>query len=347
MCNGEWCSVLVYIGIGNNSQVVEMIGKLLVSSEYIKSELIVGQVVFIGSNFMLEEIVYIVVIKKFYLQVLDFIFVNVVQMCLVVMMKVCIMEFDKKKFDEFGIKWDLVIDGLVGGFIYNWIINFYFGVVCEGSIFEGKFFLFGIQLFFGIVIFIILQINLMMQIGDVWELVVLQLVVCSGGMVDFLVGGEVLILICQVFGEVIVDYKLYGIKLYIVLVVNSSGDIVIDIQIEISKIDFIINVFGYLGFFIWCVEMQMNVYVGDIIVIFGLVDFNVLKIFDKVFGLGDILVFGVLFCLCNFQCNCIDLVMFIMLMIVEVSLLENCVLIDKSNWLCDDLCKIVGSEIVD
>ena len=347
MRNGERRSVSVHIGTGNNSQAAEMIGKLLASSEHIKSESIAGQVVLTGSNLTPEETAHIAAIKKLYPQVLDFTSANAVQMRPVVMMKVRIMEFDKKKLDELGIKWDSVIDGPAGGLTHNWITNPYFGVVREGSIFEGKPILPGTQSFLGIATSITSQINLMMQTGDAWELAAPQLAARSGGTADFLVGGEVPIPIRQAFGEVTVDYKPYGIKLHIAPVVNSSGDIATDIQTEISKIDPTINVLGYPGFLTRRAETQMNVHVGDTIVISGLVDSNASKTFDKVPGLGDIPVLGALFRSRNFQRNRTDLVMFITPTIVEASSPENRALIDKSNRLRDDLRKTAGSEIVD
>lgn len=347
MRNGERRSVSVHIGTGNNSQAAEMIGKLLASSEHIKSESIAGQVVLTGSNLTPEETTHIAAIKKLYPQVLDFTSANAVQMRPVVMMKVRIMEFDKKKLDELGIKWDSVIDGPAGGLTHNWITNPYFGVVREGSIFEGKPILPGTQSFLGIATSITSQINLMMQTGDAWELAAPQLAARSGGTADFLVGGEVPIPIRQAFGEVTVDYKPYGIKLHIAPVVNSSGDIATDIQTEISKIDPTINVLGYPGFLTRRAETQMNVHVGDTIVISGLVDSNASKTFDKVPGLGDIPVLGALFRSRNFQRNRTDLVMFITPTIVEASSPENRALIDKSNRLRDDLRKTAGSEIVD
>lgn len=347
MRNGERRSVSVHIGTGNNSQAAEMIGKLLASSEHIKSESIAGQVVLTGSNLTPEETAHIAAIKKLYPQVLDFTSANAVQMRPVVMMKVRIMEFDKKKLDELGIKWDSVIDGPAGGLTHNWVTNPYFGVFREGSPFKDLGVLPGTQSFLGIATSITSQINLMMQTGDAWELAAPQLAARSGGTADFLVGGEVPIPIRQAFGEVTVDYKPYGIKLHIAPVVNSSGDIATDIQTEISKIDPTINVLGYPGFLTRRAETQMNVHVGDTIVISGLVDSNASKTFDKVPGLGDIPVLGALFRSRNFQRNRTDLVMFITPTIVEASSPENRALIDKSNRLRDDLRKTAGSEIVD
>ena len=347
MRNGERRSVSVHIGTGNNSQAAEMIGKLLASSEHIKSESIAGQVVLTGSNLTPEETAHIAAIKKLYPQVLDFTSANAVQMRPVVMMKVRIMEFDKKKLDELGIKWDSVIDGPAGGLTHNWITNPYFGVVREGSIFDGKPVYPGTQSFLGIATSITSQINLMMQTGDAWELAAPQLAARSGGTADFLVGGEVPIPISQAFGEVTVEYKPYGIKLHIAPVVNSSGDIATDIQTEISKIDPTVTIQGYPGFLTRRAETQMNVHVGDTIVISGLVDSTASKTFDKLPGLGDIPVLGALFRSRNFQRNRTDLVIFITPTIVEASSPENRALIDKSNRLRDDLRKTAGSEIVD
>lgn len=350
MRNGDRRSVSVHIGTGNNAQAAQTIGKLLAGSEHIKSESIGGQVVLTGSNLSPEETAHIAAIKKLYPQVLDFTTANAVQMRPVVMMKVRIMEFDKKKLDELGIKWDSVIDGPSGGLEHNWITNPYFGVFPGsemGQQFKDLGVLPGTQSFLGIATSIGSQINLMMQTGDAWELAAPQLAARSGGVADFLVGGEVPIPIREAFGEVTVEYKPYGIKLHIAPVVNSAGDIATDIQTEISRIDPTVNVLGYPGFLTRRAETQLNVHAGDTIVISGLVDATAAKTFDKLPGLGDIPVLGALFRSRNFQRNRTDLVMFITPTVVDANSPENRALIEKSDRLRDDLRKVAGSEIVD
>ena len=81
----------------------------------------------------------------------------------------------------------------------------------------------GTPSYLGIATSIASQIDLMMQDGNAWELATPQLSARSGGVADFLVGGEVPIPITQGLGETTVEYKQYGIKLHIAPIVNSRG----------------------------------------------------------------------------------------------------------------------------
>jgi pilus assembly protein CpaC len=205
----------------------------------------------------------------------------------------------------------------------------------------------GTPSYFGIATSIASQINLMMQDGSAWELAAPQLSARSGGVADFLVGGEVPIPISQGLGETTVEYKQYGIKLHIAPIVNSKGDISTDIETEISKIDPSVNVQGYPGFITRRASAQLNVHEGDTIVISGLVDASASKTFDKVPGLGDIPVLGALVRSRDFQRNRTDLVIFVTPIVITPDSPENRELIEKSDRLRDDFRKVAGKDIVD
>lgn len=345
--DGTRRSVSVHIIGGNIEQVADMVRKLLDGNDAISVNVVGANVVLTGSDLSQGDMARIVAIKKLYPQVLNFTAANAVEMKPTVMMRVRIMEFDKKAMSDIGIKWDSVIDGPAGGLTHNWITNPYYGVLNEGSPFKGKALLPGTQSFLGIATTITSKINLMMQDGMAWELASPQLSARSGGVADFLVGGEVPIPISQGLGETTVQYKPYGIKLHIAPVVNSKGDISTDIETEISKIDPSINVQGYPGFITRRTSAQLNVHEGDTIVISGLVDSSASKTFDKLPGLGDIPILGALFRSRNFQRNRTDLVIFVTPIIVNADSPENREQIEKSDRLRDDFRKVAGKDIVD
>ena len=345
--DGSRRSVSIHIIGGNIEQVADMVRKLLDGNAAISVNVVGANVVLTGSDLSQGDAARIVAIKKLYPQVLDLTTASAVQMKPTVMMRVRIMEFDKKAMSDIGIKWDSVIDGPAGGYSHNWVTNPYYGVVNEGSIFDAKNVLPGTQSFLGIATTITSKINLMMQDGMAWELASPQLSARSGGVADFLVGGEVPIPVSQGLGETTVQYKPYGIKLHIAPLVNSKGDISTDIETEISKIDPSINVQGFPGFITRRATTQMNVHEGDTIVISGLVDANASKTFDKLPGLGDIPILGALFRSRNFQRNRTDLVIFVTPIIVNADSPENREQIEKSDRLRDDFRKVAGKEIVD
>jgi pilus assembly protein CpaC len=347
MADGSQRSVSVHVVVGNSAEAAGMVERLLGEDSAISVATVGGNVVLTGSDLSQADMAHIAAIRKIYPQVLDFTSANAVEMKPTVMMRVRIMEFDKKAMSELGIKWDSTIDGPAGGLTHAWVTNPYYGVVREGSIFADKPVWPGTQSYLGIATSIASQINLMMQDGNAWELAAPQLSARSGGVADFLVGGEVPIPISQGLGETTVEYKQYGIKLHIAPVVNSKGDISTDIETEISKIDPSVNVQGYPGFITRRASAQLNVHEGDTIVISGLVDASASKTFDKVPGLGDIPVLGALFRSRDFQRNRTDLVIFVTPIVITPDSPENRELIEKSDRLRDDFRKVAGKDIVD
>ena len=355
MRDGSQRSVAVHVGLGNAGQTAVLVRKLLGEDSDISVNSIAGKVVLTGSNLSQVDMAHVAAIKKMYPQVLDFTTANAVQMKPMVMMKVRIMEFRKNAMNQIGIKWDSVIDGPSGGLVHDWKTNAMYrmtpstfsGIDGSGKAVTLPLQVSGTAAYFGIATSIASKINLMMQTGNAWELAEPQLAARSGGVADFLVGGEVPIPVDQGLGSTSVQYKNYGIKLHIEPVVNSAGDISADLETEISRIDPSVTVNGYPGFITRRATAQVNVHTGQTIVISGLVDANAAKSFDKVPGLGQIPILGALFHSRDFQANRTDLVIFVTPLVVNPDSPENKKMIDKSNRLRDDFRKTIGSDIVE
>ena len=355
MRDGSQRSVAVHVGVGNSDQAAELVRRLLERSPSISVNSVAGSVVLTGSDLSPTDLAQVAAIKKLYPQVVDFTTANAVQMKPMVMMRVRIMEFDKKAMNEIGIKWDTVIDGPGGGLVHDWQTNPYFrmtpdsfgGIDGQGTGATLPLRVPGTPSYFGIATSITSKINLMMQTGNAWELATPQLAARSGGVADFLVGGEVPIPITQAFGETTVEYKQYGIKLHIEPVVNSQGDIATNLETEISRIDPSIDVQGYPGFITRRASAEVNVHEGQTIVISGLVDATASKTYDKVPGLGQIPILGALFRSRNFQNNRTDLVIFVTPVVVDADSPSNRALIEKSDRLRADMAKTAGADVVD
>ncbi len=355
MTDGTRRSVSLHIIAGNSQQATDMVRKLLEGSSGISINEVGANVVLTGGDLSQGDMSRIAAIKKLYPQVLDFTSANAVEMKPMVMMKVRIMELDKKSMNQIGIKWDSMISGPGGGLVHDWVTNPIYrsaspgfnGVDASGSVAKLPLRVAGTASYFGIATSIASQIDLMMQTGDAWELAAPQLAARSGGVADFLVGGEVPIPISQGLGETTVQYKPYGIKLHIAPIINSAGDISTDIETEVSHIDPSVNVNGYPGFLTRRASAQLNVHEGDTIVISGLVDSTASKTFDKVPGLGQIPILGALFRSRGFQSNRTDLVIFVTPVVIDANSPHNRELIEKSDRLRDDFRKTIGNDIVD
>lgn len=339
MTDGTQRSVSVHVVVGNSEEAANLVGKLLGPGSAITVNTVGGNVVLTGNNLSQADVAHIAAIRKIYPQVLDFTSANAVEMKPMVMMHVRIMEFDKKAVNQLGIKWDSMIAGPGGGLVHDWVTNPYYrmtpgnfaGVDGNGTRANLPLRVPGTAAYFGIATSIASQINLMMQDGNAWELATPQLAARSGGVADFLVGGEVPIPITQGLGETTVEYKQYGIKLHIAPVVNSEGDISTDIETEISKIDPTVTVNGYPGFTTRRASAQLNVHTGDTIVISGLVDASGSRTFDRVPGLGNIPILGALFRSRDFQANRTDLVVFVTPVVVDANSPENRKLIERAT----------------
>lgn len=353
--DGTQRNVAVHVGAGNVDQETDMVRRLLEGSRAVSVNNVAGNVVLTGSNLSSGELAQVAAIRKLYPKVLDFTTANAVEMKPMVMMQVRIMEFDKRAMDEIGIKWDTMIDGPSGGLIHDFDTNRVFrqtpgtfpGIDATGSALALPLRVPGTPSFFGIATSISSRINLAMESGNAWELATPQLAARSGGVADFLVGGEVPIPVTRELGETSVQFKPFGIRLHIEPVINSDGDIAANIETEVSRVDPSINVAGFPGFITRRVSAELNVREGQTIVISGLVDANASKSFDKVPGLGNIPVLGALFSSRNFQRSRTELVIFVTPYVVDAKSPENQALIERSNAMHEQMRATTGADVVD
>jgi pilus assembly protein CpaC len=359
MADGSQRSVAVHIVIGNSDQVSDLVRQLLGDGSPVAVNSVGGNVVLSGNNLSPQDVAHVAAIKKLYPQVLDFTNANAVDMKPMVMFQVRIMEFDKNVLNQLGIQWDSVINGPGAGLVHDFVTNPYYrltsgtsssfgGIDGTGSASQLPLRVPGTASYFGLATSITSQINLLAQDGKAWELAAPELAARSGGVADFLVGGEVPIPVTGgVLGQTQVTYHDYGIKLHISPVVNSDGDIATDMSTEVSRIDPTVTVQGYPGFITRRAETQVNVHEGQTIVISGLVDALGSDAFNRLPGLGDLPVLGALFRSRNFQAKRTELVIFVTPIVVDPDSQKNKQMINRSNQMRDDLRKTVGSDIVD
>lgn len=355
LASGRQQNIAVHIVIGDAGQVAGMVRRLLGPGSPIEVNAVGGNIVLSGRGLSPQDEARVSAIKKLYPQVLDFTSENAVEMQPVVLMRVRIMEFNKTALNQLGINWDSAVAGPGAGYAQDWTTNPFYrltpggfsGVDASGSPATLPLDVASPAAYFGIATSIGSQVELLEQDGKAWELAAPQLAARSGGVADFLVGGQVPIPITSgVLGETQVEYKDYGIKLHIAPVVGAGGEIATDIGVEVSKINPAVTVDGYPGFLTRKVSTQMNVRQGQTIVISGLLQEQGAKALQGIPGLADLPILGALFRSRDFQAKRTELVVFMTPILIRPDSPANRQLIGRSRKLLKDFRRTFGAHIV-
>ncbi len=249
---------------------------------------------------------------------------NTVDMKRMVYLDVQVVDFKKSVLRNLGINWQNAIAGPVVGVVGQAVNNPYYriGDLTQGGQTSNSLQgpggpLIGLPTqgplakFVGITTTLSSVINLAVQNGDAYVLANPQLSTRSDGDATFLAGGEVPIPIAGILGQVTVQYKQYGVKLNIKPVADKFGNILANVDAEVSQLDPSVNIAGYPGFLTRKTSSEVNVHSGQTIVLSGLVQAIGANTMDKFPWLGDIPLLGALFRNKNFQANRDELVIFV------------------------------------
>ncbi|NPU93449.1 MAG: hypothetical protein HPY82_16175 [Gammaproteobacteria bacterium] len=154
-------------------------------------------------------------------------------------------------------------------------------------------------------------INLLQTKGVARVLAQPKLVTKSGSKAKFLAGGEIPIPIRGADGELTVEFKQVGVILDFSPVADPDGFIATKINVEVSAVDYSVEVLGIPGFTSRKTDMEMNVQAGQTMVISGMLQSEDSKSVGKVPGLGSIPILGELFKSRAFQEKSTELVIFV------------------------------------
>lgn len=348
--DGSQRSVDVNVNSADASSASGIIRQMLGPDTGARVDDIGGKVVVTGELTALEA-QRVGVVTKIYPDIIDLTSADPVGMQPMVLMDVRIMEFNRSRLRDLGIRWDNVIDGPTGGAIKDFSSSFY-RVLPDGSPFEeiedllpGR--INPMETYFGIATTISSQIDIMTENGEAYELASPQLSARSGGSASFLAGGEIPITSVGGFGATNVEFKEYGIRLDIQPVVNGDGEVSTTILTEVSKINPAVTVNGIPGFLTRRTETELNVRAGQTIVISGLVDINGSKDFLGIPGLSSIPVLGRLFRSDGFRAGRTDLVVFVTPRVITPSSPANIDGIQRSDRMLEDFRRTIGGDIFD
>lgn len=281
-----------------------------------------------------------------------------VDMQRMVYLDVQVVDFKKSALRNIGIDWQKAVAGPGLGIVKDWRTNPYFrlGDLTQGgnpnNALQGPGGnLTGLPLhvpfseYFGITSSLSSVINLAAQKGDAYVLANPQLSTRSEGTASFLAGGQIPIPITSVLGQSTVQYKDYGVHLDIKPVADAHGNVLADIDTEVSQIDPSVTIQGFPGFLTRKTSSVVNVKSGQTIVLSGLVQAGGAHSIDKFPWLGDVPILGNLFRDKNFSANKSELVIFVTPQIIEPGSPVDREMIDRGTRMIHDFDRQYGNGI--
>jgi len=240
-------------------------------------------------------------------------------------MDVKIVEFRKSALKELGINWQNQINGPIGGYVNDWASNDLYRLAPDSGLDFGNLPnpVGSAATYFGLTTSITSKINFMASNGDAFTLAEPTLSCINGGKATFLAGGEIPIPVTGRDGDIVVEYKEYGIRLEIEPEASTDGIISTVINTEVSQVDSSVTVRGVPGFLTRRTTTQMNVRDKETIVISGMLNSQNSKDVDKLPLLGDIPIIGHLFKSTRYRDTQTELAIFVTPTIVSAQSKSN------------------------
>ncbi len=226
-----------------------------------------------------------------------------------------ITEFAKDDVEELGINWSTSINGPTLAHSSDWRSNDYFrgqfpstsGTFDDLNDAIGDT---GNNTYFGIATEITSRINLLEKNGSALTLASPRLSARSGGNAELTVGGEVPVVTSSINGPS-VEYKEFGIILNISPQIYGSDRIAAKVMAEISQLDKANQVGDYPAFKTRRTDNEVQLKVGETLVLSGLVNQDSQQSYEGVAWLKDVPVLGTLFRSKSFKGGKTELVIFI------------------------------------
>lgn len=258
-----------------------------------------------------------------------------------------VVEIRKQSLTRLGIDWGDFLDGPTYSYIGDYSTNnLYRGTniprAADGSIIANQALGGAVPLdagggnvFLGVSTSLTSTLNILANSGEARFLAEPKLVCRSGGVADFLAGGEVPIPITNADGSIAVEFKQFGIGLTLEPVSDPSGYISSKVGVEVSDIDPSIQVLGIPGFITRRTNTEMNVRDGQTMVLSGLLSSDRGKDVNKIPGLGNLPILGELFKSREFRDDETELVVFVTPSLVDPDHKINKAMLDHAQELRD------------
>ncbi|HEX5056722.1 MAG TPA: pilus assembly protein N-terminal domain-containing protein [Gammaproteobacteria bacterium] len=238
-------------------------------------------------------------------------------------MNVQITEFNTNRLSELGINWLTNLNGPSGGYASENTDNSNSISVLTNagnplSVAQGGPITANQSLnYFGIATEITSKINLALNSGDALLLASPVLSARSGGEAEFLSGGEVPIPVSNGLGDTSVEFKEFGIILRIKPRADNAGNIVAEVETELSTVDDSLAVNNTPGFRTRKTSTDVSLRNGQTLILSKLVSNEISKNTTGIIGLSKIPILGALFRSSNFRNAKSELVIFVTPQIID------------------------------
>jgi pilus assembly protein CpaC len=238
-------------------------------------------------------------------------------------MNVQITEFNTNRLSELGINWLTNINGPSGGYASENTdnsnsISVLTNAASPLSVAQGGPVTANQSLnYFGIATEITSKINLAINSGDALLLASPVLSARSGGEAEFLSGGEVPIPVSNGLGDTSVEFKEFGIILRIKPRADNAGNIVAEVETELSTVDDSLAVNNTPGFRTRKTSTDVSLRNGQTLILSKLVSNEISKNTTGIIGLSKIPILGALFRSNNFRNARSELVIFVTPQIID------------------------------
>jgi pilus assembly protein CpaC len=265
-------------------------------------------------------------------------------------MNVQITEFNTNRLSELGINWLTNINGPSGGYATENTDNSNsISVLTNASsplnVAQGGPITANRSLsYFGIATEITSKINFAINSGDAMLLASPVLSARSGGEAEFLSGGEVPIPVSNGLGDTSVEFKEFGIILRIKPRADNAGNIVAQVETELSTVDDSLAVNNTPGFRTRKTSTDVSLRNGQTLILSKLVSNEISKNATGVMWLSKIPVLGALFRSSNFRNAKSELVIFVTPHIFDADSEVNREAIARAEELKDKFLKSVDRK---
>lgn len=266
-----------------------------------------------------------------------------------VYMDVKITEFNISKLRQLGINWSDSINGPQAALVYDAEDNRFFrgaptpadlapSVTGLPTTFAGP------LGYFGIITEITSRIQLLESSGDAVILAEPKLSSRSGGVAEFLAGGEIPIVTTGNLGSSNTEFKEFGIKLNISPLVDDENTIMAKVATEISAVDRSNAVGDVPAFITRRTSTDVFMHDQETLVMSGLIDRDINESVEKIPLLGDIPILGALFRSTDWNNNKTELVIFVTPTVYDAKSEFNQSKVRRRQEMFDDFKKKIDKE---
>jgi pilus assembly protein CpaC len=232
-------------------------------------------------------------------------------------MNVQVTEFNTSKLSELGINWQTNINGPSLGYASESTddsnsVSVLTNASAPLTVAQGGPITANTSLqYFGVATEMTSRINIAVNNGDALLLASPVLSARSGGEAEFLSGGEIPIPVANGLGDTSIEFKEFGIILRIKPRADNAGNIVAEVETELSTVDESISVGNTPGFRTRKTSTDVSLRNGQTLVLSKLVSNEIARNTTGIKWLSQIPILGALFRSTNFRNSRSELVIFV------------------------------------